>query len=283
MSKIDLHIHTEYSDGSDGLIELLEKIKKEGITYFSVTDHDEIEGATKTFSLVPKGVNYVNGVEFSCIFNGFKCHILGYGYNPNGSDIKELVSMGKSIRREKLISRLAFLKEHFGIEFNSCELDYLQGLSSAGKPHLAKLLTKKGLCADIQEGISKYLSSFPKCNDRLPASEVVKGILNSGGIPIWAHPLGGEGEKRLSFDEVETKLKDLISYGIKGVECYYSRYNIEEVEFLKSTAKKHGLFISGGSDYHGSNKTVKLGELNSYGVEIEGKNVDIINNFVKKT
>jgi len=82
----------------------------------------------------------------------------------------------------------------------------------------------------------------------------VKAILAAGGIPVWAHPLGGEGERRISAEEFQTQLETLLSYGLQGLECWYSRYTEKEIQGLLGTAQEKGLLVSGGSDYHGANK-----------------------------
>ena len=85
---------------------------------------------------------------------------------------------------------------------------------------------------------------------------------SAGGVPVWAHPLGGEGESHMSAEEFLPRLKIMIECGIQGLECYYSRYNTQETEFLLKCANENNLLISGGSDYHGTNKDIPAGMLN---------------------
>ena len=104
----------------------------------------------------------------------------------------------------------------------------------------------------------------------------MKAILSSGGTPVWAHPLGGEGEKDLSEQDFRRVLAELTSYGIKGLECWYSKYTAQKCKFLADTAERAGLFISGGSDYHGTNKSIPLGRLNADGVNVEPSRLSIL-------
>ena len=98
--------------------------------------------------------------------------------------------------------------------------------------------------------------------DRIEAKTAVEAITASGGFPVWAHPLGGEGEKRLSPEKFEKLLSALTGYGIRGLECHYSRYTAREAAFLTARAEAAGLTVTGGSDYHGSNKRgIELGVL----------------------
>jgi predicted metal-dependent phosphoesterase TrpH len=127
--------------------------------------------------------------------------------------------------------------------------------------------------------MKKYLDACKTGNTKFDGGEAIKTIITAGGIPVWAHPLGGEGEEHLSEKEFLPKLKTMIECGIKGLECYYSRYDMKEIEFLKSCAKENNLLISGGSDWHGTNKTVPLGRLNTDDKPIDSKEITMLNSI----
>ena len=259
--KLDLHIHTSASDGSDSPAELARKVWDRGLTLFSVTDHDTIDGALAMEALVPEGVGYIRGVEFSCLFPGGQCHILGYGYDPEHPAFRAALTEGAELRREKLRRRLDHLREKFGIEFTQEELCWMSSRKSPGKPHLGKLLMERGLAADMNTAIKTYLSGVPG-RDRIEAQTAINAIRASGGIAVWAHPLGGEGERRLTDEEFEARLESLLAMGIQGLECLYSRYTRTESGLLLSHARSHGLIATGGSDYHGFHKKgIALGQL----------------------
>ena len=257
--QFDLHIHTTASDGSDSPAELARRLG--GLKLFSVTDHDTIDGALAMEPLVPAGIGYIRGVEFSCVFPGGKCHILGYGYDPANPVFRSALQEGAQLRQEKLRRRLAHLQERFGISFNEEELHWLHSLSSPGKPHLGRLLLNRGLAPDLNSAIRTYLSGVPG-RDRIEAKTAIEAIRAAGGIAVWAHPLGGEGEKRLTRAEMEARLEILTGLGIQGLECRYSRYSNADEALLLGFARSHGLLVTGGSDYHGSNKKgIELGQL----------------------
>ena len=257
--QFDLHIHTTASDGSDSPAELARRLG--GLKLFSVTDHDTIDGALAMEPLVPAGIGYIRGVEFSCVFPGGKCHILGYGYDPANPVFRSALQEGAQLRQEKLRRRLAHLQERFGIAFTEEELHWLHSLSSPGKPHLGRLLLNRGLAPDLNSAIRTYLSGVPG-RDRIEAKTAIEAIRAAGGIAVWAHPLGGEGEKRLTRAEVEARLEILTGLGIQGLECRYSRYSNADEALLLGFARSHGLLVTGGSDYHGSNKKgIELGQL----------------------
>lgn len=261
---IDLHIHTTYSDGSDTVKELLAKILASNIKAFSITDHDSIQGSNEMESLIASTlvpVKFIPGVELSCVSPKGKCHILGYNYDKNNTSLLLLVDKVKRLRRENLDKRIVFLKNVYSISFNTEEINWLYSLNNAGKPHLAKLMIKQGLASSVGEAIEKYLLACDTVSAKIEASDGISAILKAGGIPVWAHPLGGEGEKRTSLESFNSLYRYLKECGIKGLECYYSRYTLDEIEFLKETAATDGLVTTGGSDYHGLNKNIELGTL----------------------
>lgn len=259
--RYDLHIHTAASDGSDSPDSLARKVVGAGLELFSVTDHDTVDGALAMEGLIPAGVGYIRGVEFSCVSPGGKCHILGYGFDPEHPAFRAALGEGAQLRQEKLENRIVHLREKFGIRLTVEEEQWLRSLKSPGKPHLGRLLVKRGLADELSAAIKTYLSGVPG-RDRIDSKTAIDAILAAGGIPVWAHPLGGEGEKRLSRAEFEHRLAVLMAEGIRGLECCYSRYGMDESELLLRCARERGLIATGGSDYHGSNKKgIKLGQL----------------------
>lgn len=258
LGNFDLHIHTTASDGSDTPRALAGKLA--GLELFSVTDHDTIEGALAMETLVPDGVRYLRGVEFSCITPAGKCHILGYNYDPDCPQFRAALEEGRQLRLDKLRRRLDRLKTEFGIELTDAELSWLKSQNSPGKPHLGRILVDRGLASNLDEAIGHYLKQDPPGRDRIEAKTAVDAILAAGGFPVWAHPLGGEGEKRLTSEKFEALFAHLLDCGIKGLECRYSRYGRAEREFLLARASSAGLVPTGGSDYHGINKPdLKIG------------------------
>ena len=181
-----------------------------------------------------------------------------------------MIAKGKKLRRQKLETRLRYLKETWEIELTQEELDWLYSRKSVVKTHIANVLVKRGLAPDNLSAMRKYLDGCKAGDTRFTGEEAINAIISSGGIPVWAHPLGGEGESHLSKEEFLPQLKKMINFGIKGLECYYSRYNSHESEFLAKYAKENNLLISGGSDYHGGNKKgIYISKLNKNDVFIE--------------
>lgn len=144
-------------------------------------------------------------------------------------------------------------------------------MKAAGKPHIAGVIVKMGLAETVSGAIEKYMKNLPGDNDKLDAEKAIFAINTAGGIAVWAHPLGGEGEKHLSEEEFSAQLDLLVGYGIQGLECFYSRYGKNEISFLCGTADNNGLCKSAGSDYHGSVKNIEIGTLSR---EISDFNVE---------
>ena len=281
LSKVDLHMHTTASDGTFTPDELLALIRESGIRVFACTDHDTVAGALTLGEMPMADVRFIPGVEFSCRSAAGKCHILGYGMDCRNCALTDALDEGKKLREEKLAKRLAFLRTAFGIWLSEEELNWLRSQTSPGKPHIGYLLMNRGLAASISEAIKIYLEPLKDGDDRLPSETAVKAILAAGGIPVWAHPLGGEGEKRLTGEEFRDQLRVLLREGIRGLECRYSRYTKEETEFLTETARENGLLISGGSDFHGRNKPdIRPGQLSAEGIICPEEELTVLNHLI---
>ena len=278
-NKADLHLHTTASDGSDSPAELIAKAKAKGIDLIAITDHDTLTGSREARKLPEDGVKIVTGIEFSCHHYGecdFDCHILGYGFDPDAEAMESAIRHGREMRLFKLEARLKYLLEHYGISFTDEDIEWLHSLNSVARPHLGKLLIKHGFVANMSEAFDKYLKKGGFPDDRIDAAEAINAIKAAGGYAVYAHSIGGERETRLTREEVLVRIDALVKLGLDGLECYYSRYSEEDEAMLVAIACEKGLTVSGGSDYHGENKTVKLGTLCSDESEISTDKITLL-------
>ena len=275
MTGFDLHLHSNNSDGSDTPQMLLQKIKEKGIEIFALTDHDTVAGISEIKNIIKDDIKFIPGIELTCKAENIKCHILGYNIDEKNLTLLDLIEKGKILRKQKLETRIKYLKEKWNIELNKEELDWLYSRKSVVKTHIANILVERGLSDNNIDAMKKYLDGCKTGNTRFDGEEAINTIKIAGGIPVWAHPLGGEGEDHLKKEEFIPRLKAMICFGIQGLECYYSRYTNEEIEFLKNCANNNGLFITGGSDYHGKNKTVILGQLNINNTPVDSKEITL--------
>ena len=274
--KADLHIHSNNSDGSDTVQELLKNLKKSGVDIFALTDHDTIEGCKEMEKLAPKDITFIKGVELTCLCGDMKCHILGYRVDINNPNLLALIEKGKLLRRQKLETRIKYLKDVFNIELTEYEKNWLYSRKSVVKTHLANILVNRGLAGDNVSAMKKYLDNIKTGNTRFDGKEAIETIKNAGGIVVWAHPIGGEGEKHLTLKEFLPKLEKMKTFGIQGLECYYSRYDFEEIKFLTKCAEDNNLLITGGSDYHGTNKNIPILRLNTSDTPIDASKLTLL-------
>lgn len=261
---IDLHMHTINSDGTDTTAELIDKIIDNNIKYFSITDHDNIKSFYEMQDylslLKSKKIQYISGIEFSTNLEGQSLHLLAYDYDSNINTIESILGKIKELRLNRVHAHLDNLKNEFKITLEQEELDWLFSQNNPSKPHIANILINKGYGDNVSEIIQKYLSKkYP--NQKLEATTLVKQLSMQGVHIGIAHPLGGVGEPRISIEQCEKNIISLKECGIEFIECYYSLYNSEERAILRNLADKYDLKLSGGSDYHGKNKDVKLGDL----------------------
>lgn len=280
MIKADLHVHSNYSDGSDSIEVLASKIIEADLRIFALTDHDTVAGCQEMSNIIPKKIKFIPSVELTCKEDFVKCHILGYNCDYKNKTLLDLVEKGKRLRKNKLETRIKYLKDMWGIELNNEELDWLYSRKSVVKTHIANILVNRGLAKDNVSAMQKYLDGCKSGDTRFTGKEAIEVIVASGGIPVWAHPLGGEGEVHISKAEFYERFKIMKKLGIRGLECHYSRYSKEEAQFLVSVCNENGLFVTGGSDYHGTNKDIPLGKLNVNNNFIDASNLTIIGKCV---
>ncbi len=259
--RIDLHLHTVVSDGTDSPAELLEAIRAAGIALFSVTDHDAVKCSRSIPQLLrPEDPLFLPGAEFSCRDGEGKYHILGYGYDPAGEAIGGLAEYGHALRMKKVRGRLEYLEKEFGFTFPREELDRLLALDNPGKPHIANLMVKYGYAETKEKAIREYIDRLRLRSEYLRPEEAIRGVLEGGGIPVLAHPAFGDGDQLIQGEELDSRVRRLMDFGLAGLECFYSSFSPRLREETLDLASQYGLYVTCGSDYHGRNKLVRLGD-----------------------
>ena len=267
MNKVDLHLHTLISDGTDSLEEIIENVRKAELDLFSVTDHDSIKAGIMIPPMLEtiepeQRTAFVRGIEFSCEDELGKYHILGYGYDPAVPGIAEVVAEGHEMRMRKTKARLQFLQKEFDFRFTEDEIDDLLSKDNPGKPHIANLMIGHGYANDIQDAIKNYINKKEFQNEHVRPEDAIKGILKSGGIPVLAHPTYGDGDDLILGEEMEQRLQHLMSFGLEGVEAFYSGFSPKIESECLAFADQFDLYITAGSDYHGGNKMIEIGWTN---------------------
>ena len=249
---IDLHTHSNVSDGSDTPEELVDLAVKAGLSALALTDHDRqdgIEGARRRADAA--GIELVPGVEISCHHKG-TMHMLVYFLEPGDGPLQdELVRLQvvRQTRNERLLARLAEL----GMPVTMDELEAEAGPTGAGRPHLAAILVRKGYASSIQDAFDRYMAKGRPAymeKERLNPAHAISLALQSGALPVLAHPFS----LGLSPEEMEPAIRELADGGLVGLEAIYGRYSREERADLAVIAAHAGLAITGGSDHHGTYK-----------------------------
>ena len=256
-------MHSTVSDGTDAPEALLAKVGETGMDLFALTDHDAIHGCKRVIAAqADDSPRFLTGVELSCKDEGGKYHILGYGYDIEAEPINALVNSTHELRMKKVRARLDFLTEEFGFEFSPEEIEQLLANDNPGKPHISKLMIKHGYASSTDDAIKNYIDKLKIPSSHIRPETAIAAILKSGGVPVLAHPIYGAGDDLIIGAEMEERLSRLMDLGIRGVEAYYSGFSKKMQDEMLRLADAHDLFVTAGSDYHGTNKMVRLGDTN---------------------
>ena len=259
--KIDFHMHTTVSEGSDRPEEIIDRVREAGIGLFSVTDHDAVKGCSIVRQNLKEGDPlFINGAEFSCKDKYGKYHILGFNYDQNSGGIKDLIKLGHTYRMTTVKARLEYIKDKFGFVFSKEDIDELLSLDNPGKPHIGNLMVKYGYAKDRRQAIREYIDGLRFNLEYVRPEEAIEYILKAGGIPVLAHPSYGSGDQIIVGEEMDERLKRLMDFGLQGVEACYSGFNEKLTAEMLGFAKQYDLYVTAGSDYHGRNKLVVLGD-----------------------
>ena len=273
---IDLHVHTTASDGTMSPKQIVSYAKQKGLIAIGITDHDTISGieeAQKEGKLL--GIEVIPGIEISTEFNG-EMHILGYYIKETFQLIKKLngIRDKREIRNVKIISKL----NERGIDVSLEEVKEIAKGESIGRPHIAMVLMQKGYVDSVRTAFDKYLGKGKIAyvdREKVSPEEGIKIILEAGGLPVLAHPK----YLNLSGAELDILLVKLKEYGLVGIEAYYSMNTKNETGIYLRVAIKHGLAVTGGTDFHGNNKPeIDIGT----GKGNMKLKYDIVNNLLKK-
>lgn len=249
-------MHTIYSDGIRHPNDLIDLAIDNNIDIISITDHDSIMGL-KNISNKNKNIKIVNGIELTSYYNNESIHILGYNIDINNKELNDKLDSIRTNKFYAIIASLAVLKDKYNIEFSSYDLANLfNNPGSISRVDIAKLCLKYNYVTTISEAFDKYLANIYDYininNIKIEPKEVINLIHKSGGFAILAHP------KIYKIDNIEDFIKELIFYGLDGIEVYHSLHNKEDIKYYLKLANKYNLKISGGSDYHGESIKEKI-------------------------
>lgn len=273
MNDKDLHIHSNYSDGSYSPIELIPLLKENNIKTFAICDHDTIGSLKELKKLDLDGLEYISGIEISSYYKDMGIHILGYYIDGNIIPLKKLLKKIEQKRKKRMKEILKKIKEKHGIKITHQELFDLMHTPNVGKKNLGKILLNKNLGKDYLDIRTNYLTGLHcKTSYRSNIKTVCKVIKQANGIPVLAHPK--EYEMRFNI-KIEDVIVDMIACGIEGIEVYHSIHDAKDIERYLKIARKYNLKISGGSDFHNGN-AYKLGVLHHSDTEVTYQKFTVI-------
>lgn len=254
MNTIDLHVHSNCSDGTLSPTELVQLAKQTGLTAFALTDHDNTNGLAEALLAADHlSLEVIPGIEFSTRFMERDIHIVGLEPDWQNQDFQEqlqLYRQGRNQRNQKVIQKM----RSDGIDISCEKMQALYGKDTIlTRAHFARYLTEQGHAATISDAFQLYLNEGGRYfvpREKITPFEVTKLIRAYHGIPILAHPF----QYHFSDQELRELLRQLCQCGLIGIEVYYSTHTNEQTEYLQKLAQEFDLLPSGGSDFHGLNK-----------------------------
>jgi len=253
---IDLHSHTDQSDGTLSPAGLIEAARAGGVEVLGITDHDTFVGYDQGALLArDAGVELLCGIELSTKLDGHSVHLLGYFFHPEKLTAFREWVIGMQVARRERNVRLAERLRELGMDITIEEAE-ARGRGMTGRPHFAQIMLEKGYVATFRQAFDEYLDESAKgyvFRQEPQFAEAVEQIRGAGGIASLAHPVRVNGE-------VPALLPDLCDAGLNAIEAYHSDHTPDDVARYLELARKYNLLVTGGSDFHGDVKPgVRLG------------------------
>ncbi|WP_109528479.1 MULTISPECIES: PHP domain-containing protein [Nocardia] len=269
--RIDLHTHSNASDGTDTPAELVRKAAADGLDVVALTDHDTTSGWAEAVEALPDGLSLVRGMEMSCVGLGedgwpVPVHLLAYLFDPADRGFAEERERLRAERVERLRAMAERMRED-GLPIDPDAVLDSAG-ASAGRPHLARALVEAGVVPDVGSAFTRLLApSGPYYVDKAdtPLRRAVEMIASAGGVSVLAHTRARKRGRLLAVDDI----RELAELGLGGLEVDHPDHADPDREVLAGLAAELGLLTTGSSDYHGANKTIRLGEFTTDPAQFE--------------
>jgi predicted metal-dependent phosphoesterase TrpH len=268
MKLIDLHTHTTASDGRLSPAGLVDHACQCGVVLMAVTDHDTVDGVAAALQAARgRDIRVVPGIEFSIDYSPGTLHLLGLGIDHT---MDELVAVARDLaakRDSRALRMVEDLRGH-GIDITIDEVMREARGGVTGKPHVARVLVARGYAADYSDVFTRYLEKglpgyAPK--EKISLEGAMKLIAASGGAAVLAHPASLYLDGPEAYDRCIAAMKDL---GLAGIEGYADMHSPDDVSLFEALAARHGLLVTGGSDYHGD-RDERMGHYNGKPIPCE--------------
>ena len=271
--KIDLHMHTNYSDGQHSPEELIVKIKESGIDIVSITDHDTVNGIEESIEIGKQyGIEVIPGLEISSDIRDREVHILGYFVDPNNQELGEYLKFFRAERVKRAIRITEKLKA-LGLDLDLDDIMEIAQNSAVGRPHIAKAMVKKRLVSNYFEAFSKYIGNGCPAYERkvhVSPRSAFKIISDAGGLSFIAHP----------GNLPDAIMTELIEAGLDGIEVIHPSHLPHQVKHYRGIVDEYFLLESGGSDFHGGDRNdySNLGKYTTTITKVEAMRKQLLRN-----
>lgn len=250
---IDLHVHSTESDGTLTPEDLVAEAKKAELAAFALTDHDTCQGVGKAMPLAASaGIELIPGIELSTDYHGKEVHIVGLYIDIENEQLLKKTTEYRKCRSERNALMVEALRKE-GLSITMEELVAENPDCVITRANIARFLYEHGQIKSVREAFDRYIGDHCKCyvgRLKVASTDAVRLIKEAGGTAILAHPL----LYGLSNTNLQKMIDELKPVGLDGLEAIYSTYTTGEEQQMKRLARENGLLISGGSDFHGSNK-----------------------------
>lgn len=257
--RIDLHVHSNASDGTFSPSELVNEAKNAGLAAFALTDHDTVSGIAKAKEAAKEaGIELIPGVELSTHYKEKEVHVVGLFIDETNPRLLEHLERFRDNRKNRNQRMYQKLREE-GFEISKELLQDMFPDAVLTRAHVARFLMEKGYIKSIPEAFEKYIGEGCRCyvpREKISPENAIRLIHSAGGKAILAHP----ALYHMSDQEMRELLDNCTACGLDGIEAVYSTYQPDDERYIRKLATEYGLKISGGSDFHGSNKPhIRLG------------------------
>ena len=252
MKFADLHLHTQFSDGTFTPEELVLRAQNVGLACIALTDHDTVEGCARAAAACANvKMEFISGAELTAEHEDTEVHILGYFLDTKNPVLLDRIGKFQAVRQNRIREMCAALNQ-LGIPLKAEAVFALANCKSPGRPHVARALVKEKLIGNLDEAFEKYLKKgrpawVPKT--KMSALEGVELIHQAGGLAVMAHP---------GLNRTDDIIPGLVKAGLDGIECFHSKHSTVMAERYLEIAEKYDLLVTGGSDCHGFSKKAPL-------------------------
>ncbi len=253
MNYVDLHVHTNASDGTMTPGQVVRYAAQKGLKAMALTDHDTLDGLSEARKAASEtGIELIGGIEMSCVYGKTEIHILGFFVDENSPVLPEGLEDIRRIRNERNETMIRRFQED-GFSITREDLTGGNPDTVITRAHFARVLTEKGYAPNRDKAFERYLQYGGRyCMRKEPVTpeQAMKLLTGAGAWPCLAHPM----LYQLGYQQNQALHAELKAKGLQGVEDYHSSHNSYQSSRLKQIAKKLDLLPSGGSDFHGANK-----------------------------